>query len=113
MASARRALGWRCASTTPDENTIMDHADFDCLRWKEILSLIDDYYKVNYFLVEKNVLISLNYILPKAMYYVVFRNVIFQGITNRRRGRIAIERQVEIKSTRARASNGTLGPPMT
>jgi hypothetical protein len=31
------------------------------------LSLINDYYKVNSFLVEKNVLISLNYILPKAI----------------------------------------------
>jgi hypothetical protein len=50
-----------------DEDTIMDHADFECLSWKEILSLIDDCYKVNSFLVEKSVLISLNYILPKAM----------------------------------------------
>jgi hypothetical protein len=24
-----------------DEDTIMDHADFECLSWKEILSLID------------------------------------------------------------------------
>jgi hypothetical protein len=29
-----------------DEDTIMDHADFECLSWKKILSLIDDYYKV-------------------------------------------------------------------
>jgi hypothetical protein len=36
-----------------DEDTIMDHADFDCLSWMEILSLINDYYKVNYFLVER------------------------------------------------------------
>jgi hypothetical protein len=36
-----------------DEDTIMDHVDFDCLSWKEILSLIDDYYKVNSFLVER------------------------------------------------------------
>jgi hypothetical protein len=49
-----------------DEDTIMDHANFECLSWKEILSLIDDYYKVNSFLVEKNVLISPNYILPKS-----------------------------------------------
>jgi hypothetical protein len=49
-----------------DEDTIMDPADFECLSWKEILSLIDDYYKVNSFLVEKNVLISPNYVLPKS-----------------------------------------------
>jgi hypothetical protein len=36
-----------------NEDTIMDHTDFDYLSWKEILSLIDDYYKVNYFLVER------------------------------------------------------------
>jgi hypothetical protein len=36
-----------------DEDTIMDHADFNCLSWKEILSLIDDYYKVNSFLIER------------------------------------------------------------
>jgi hypothetical protein len=59
------SLGNPCA-TSFDEDTIMDHADFECLSWKEILSLIDDYYKVNSFLVEKNVLISLNYILPKS-----------------------------------------------
>jgi hypothetical protein len=68
-----------------DEDTIMDHADFECLSWKEILSLIDDYYKVNSFLVE-------------AMYYVVFRYLIYQDIASGRRGRTAIERQVEIKS---------------
>jgi hypothetical protein len=51
-----------------DEDTIMGHADFDYLSWKQILSLIDDCYKVNSFLVEKNVLISPNYILPKAIY---------------------------------------------
>jgi hypothetical protein len=81
-----------------DEDTIVDHADFECLSSKEILSLIDDYYKVNSFLVEKNVLISPNYILPKAMYYVLCRYVIYQDIASGRRGRTAIERQVEIKS---------------
>jgi hypothetical protein len=95
------------------EDTIMDHADFECLSWKEILSLIDDYYKVNSFLVEKNDLISPNYILPKAMYYVVFRYVICQDIASGRRGRTAIERQVEIKSGCARARDGTLGLPST
>jgi hypothetical protein len=70
-----------------DEDTIIDHADFDHLRWKEKLSLIDDYYRVNSFLVEKNVLISPNYILPEAMYYVVFRYVICQDIASGRRGR--------------------------
>jgi hypothetical protein len=65
---------------------------------KEILSIIDDYYKVNSFLVEKNILISPNYILLKAMYYVAFRYVIYQDISSGRRGRTTIERQVEIKS---------------
>jgi hypothetical protein len=81
-----------------DEDTIRDHADFDCLSWKEILSLTNDYDKVNSFLVKKNVLISPNYILTKAMYYVVFRYVFCQDIASGRRGRTAIERQVKIKS---------------
>jgi hypothetical protein len=81
-----------------DQDTIMYHADSDLLSWKEILSLIDDYYKVNYFLVEKNVLISPNYILPKAMYYIVFRYVICQDIASGRRERTMMKRQVEIKS---------------
>jgi hypothetical protein len=81
-----------------DEDTIMDHADFDCLSWKEILSLTNNYNKVNSFLVEKNVLISSNYILVKAIYYIVFRYVICQDIASGRRGRMATERQVEIKS---------------
>src|SRR4051812_49610386 len=33
-----------------DEDTIMDHVDFNCLNWKEILSLIEKYHKVNSFL---------------------------------------------------------------
>jgi hypothetical protein len=45
-----------------DEDRFMEYDDSTCLSWKEILSLIDDYYKVNSFLAEKNVLISLNYI---------------------------------------------------
>jgi hypothetical protein len=62
------------------------------------LSLTNDYDKVNTFLVKKNVLISPNYILPKAMYYVQFRYVICQDIASGRRGRTTIERQAEIKS---------------
>jgi hypothetical protein len=76
-----------------------EYDDSTCLSWKEILSLNDDYYKVNSFLAENNVLISPNYILPKAIYYVVFRYVICQDIASGRRGRKAIERQVEIKFT--------------
>jgi hypothetical protein len=62
------------------------------------LSLFNDYDKVNSFLAEKNILISSNYILPKAIYYIVFRYVIYQDIVSGRRGRKVIERQVEIKS---------------
>jgi hypothetical protein len=74
----------------------MEYDDSTCLSWKEILSLTNEYDKVNYFLAKNNVLISLNYILPKAMYYVVFRYVSCQDIANGRRGRNAIKRQVEI-----------------
>jgi hypothetical protein len=76
----------------------MEYDDYTCLSLKEILSLSNDYDKVNSFLAEKNILISPNYILPKAMYYVVFRHVVCQDISSGRRGRKVIERQVEIKS---------------
>jgi hypothetical protein len=74
----------------------VEYDDSTCLSWKEILSLTNEYDKVNYFLAENNILISLNYILPKAMYYVVFRYVSCQDIANGRRRRNAIKRQVEI-----------------
>jgi hypothetical protein len=60
----------------------MEYDDSPYLSWKEILSLIDDYDTVNSFLAEKSVLITLSYILPKAMYNVVFRYVIYQDIAS-------------------------------
>jgi hypothetical protein len=81
-----------------DEDLSVEYDDSTFLSWKEILIKTNDYDKVNSFLVEKNVLIFLNYILPKAMYYVLFRYVICQDITSGRRGSSAIERQAEIKS---------------
>jgi hypothetical protein len=51
----------------------MEYDDSTCLSWKEILSLTNNYDKVNSFLIEENVLISPNYILPHAKYCVVFR----------------------------------------
>jgi hypothetical protein len=81
-----------------DEDLSIEYDDPTCLSWKEILSLTNNYDKVNSFLVEKNVSISPNYILPKVKYYVVFRYVIYQDIASGRRGRTGIERQVEIKS---------------
>jgi hypothetical protein len=81
-----------------DEDLSMEYDGSTCLSWKEILSLTNNYDKVNSFLIEENVLIYPNYILPQAKYYVVFRYVICQDIASGRRGRTAIERQVEIKS---------------
>jgi hypothetical protein len=81
-----------------DENLSVEYDDSTCLSWKEILSLTNDYDKVNSFLAENNVLISPNYILPKAIYYGVFRYAICQDIASGKRGRKVIERQVEIKS---------------
>jgi hypothetical protein len=60
-------------TTKNDEDLSMEYDDSTCLSWKEILSLTNNYDKVNSFLIEENVLISLNYILPKAKYCVVFR----------------------------------------
>jgi hypothetical protein len=49
-----------------DEDLSMKYDDSTCLSWKEILSLTNNYDKVNSFLIEENVLISPNYILPKS-----------------------------------------------
>jgi hypothetical protein len=52
------------------------------LNWKEILSLIDDYYKVNSFLVESNALFDRNFILPKFVHSCMDR---FHGRTSKAR----------------------------
>jgi hypothetical protein len=91
-------LGYPVRPPGFDEDLSMEYDDSTCLSWKEILSLTNNNDKVNSFLIEENVLISRNYILPKAKYCVVFRYVICQDIANGRRGRMAIKRQVEIKS---------------
>lgn len=51
----------------------MEYDDCTCLSWKEILSLVDDYYKVNSFLVDSNALIYENVILPKSMHLCMIR----------------------------------------
>src|SRR4051812_8511922 len=76
----------------PDEDTIMDHADFNCLNWKEILSLIGKYHKVNSFLVGHDTLIYKNFILPKSLCYCLTRFGIYRTSASGRRGRKATER---------------------
>ena len=51
----------------------MDYGAWPCLNWKEILSLTDDYYQVNSFLAENNILIAKNFILPKLLYCYLIR----------------------------------------
>src|SRR4051812_10384632 len=75
-----------------DEDTIMDHADFNCLNWKEILSLIEKYHKVNSFLVGHDTLIYKNFILPKSLCYCLTRFGIYRTSASGRRGRKATER---------------------
>jgi hypothetical protein len=78
-----------------DEDLSMEYDDSTYLSWKEILSLTNNYDKVNSFLIEENVLISPNYILPKSKVLCC----ILVDIASGRTGRTTIERQVEIKST--------------
>ena len=51
-----------------DVDILVDYDDCACLSWKEILNLIDDYYKVNSFLIEYDVCVYENFILPKSMH---------------------------------------------
>ena len=51
----------------------MDYDDSDCLNWKEILSQINNDYQVNSFLIEPDVLLNENFILPKSMHLCMIR----------------------------------------
>jgi hypothetical protein len=67
--------------------------------------------KVNSFIVEKNILISPNYILPKSMYYCVFRCVICQDIARGRREGKAIRHKW--RSSMCERLCGAPGQPTT
>ena len=56
-----------------DEDIYRDYDDSDCLNWKEILSQINNDYQVNSFLIEPDVLLNENFILPKSMHLCMIR----------------------------------------
>ena len=58
----------------------MKYDDSAYLSWKEILSLIDKYHKVNSFLVELVPLIWKNFILPKSLCVCVIRYIGEEGL---------------------------------
>jgi hypothetical protein len=58
---------------TSDEDIFTKYDDSTCLSWKEILSLVDKYHKVNSFLVEHVTLIRKNFILPKSWTFRITR----------------------------------------
>ena len=78
----------------------MNYSDYSCLNWKEILSLTDDYYQVNLFLVKNNTLISQNYILSKSLYYYLIRFGIRRNGASGRRGRTATTRHATAATAR-------------
>jgi hypothetical protein len=71
IAATLQSTAWMSSAIAfpppSDEDLSVEYDDSTCLNWKKILSLTNDYNKTNSFPVEKNVLISLDYILPKAM----------------------------------------------
>ena len=58
----------------------MKYDDSACLSWKEILSLVDKYHKVNSFLVELVTLIRKNFILPKSLCVCIVRYIGEEGM---------------------------------
>lgn len=63
-----------CLNWIPcDEDIFVDFANCEGLSWKEILSLVDKYHKVNSFLVEHDTLIRKNFILPKSWTFCIIR----------------------------------------
>ena len=83
-----------------DEDIIGEYDDCACLSWKEILSLIDNYYQVNLFLTKNNTLIFENYILSKSLYYYLIRFGICPSSACGRRGRTATSRHARTATTR-------------
>jgi hypothetical protein len=75
-----------------DEDIYKNYGESSCLSWKEILSLTNDYYQVNLFLVENSTLIFQNYILFKSLYYYLTRFDIYRTSASGRRGRKAAKR---------------------
>ena len=80
----------------------MNYGDCPCLNWKEILSLIDDYYQVILFLYTNNTLISENNILPKLLYYYLIRYDIRRIGVSGRRGRTTTEIRISHSNELAR-----------
>jgi hypothetical protein len=79
-----------------DEDTPMKYDDCTCLNWKEILNLIDDYYKVNSFLVDSNAWIYENVILPKSMHLCM---IWFEGETSIAREGEEQQEELDTKTT--------------
>ena len=75
-----------------------DEDDSACLSWKEILSLVDKYHKVNSFLVEHVTLIQKNFILPKSWTFCIIRIDLMERWTHGQRsyaqGMVASMREV-------------------
>ena len=67
-----------------DEDLSMNNTVFACLNWKEILSLTDDYYQVNLFLVGHDNLIYMNFMLPKSLYWFMIRIEIMKTMASTR-----------------------------
>ena len=68
--------------TVSDQDISVDYDDYPCLNWKEILNMIDDYYKVNSFLVGHDTLIYKNVILPKLLCSCIIRFELIEGMAH-------------------------------
>ena len=60
-------------SSSTVEDIFVDYACCTCVSWKEVLSLIDDYYKVNSILDEHDTSTFENFILSKLLYSCITR----------------------------------------
>jgi hypothetical protein len=78
----------------------MKYDDCTCLSSKEILSLVDDYYKVNSFLVDGNALIYENVIISKSVHLCMTR---FDGEKSIARDRREVGREGNLIYTRGRS----------
>jgi hypothetical protein len=60
----------------------MDYDDSACFSWKEILSLVRKYHKVNWFLVGHDTLIAKNFILPELFCLCIIRIEVIKSMAH-------------------------------
>ena len=74
-SSTQASAAWSC-----DGDIFTKYDDSTCLSWKEVLSLVDKYHKVNSLLVDNANYFDESFILPKSLCVCVIRYIGEEGL---------------------------------